>query len=239
LSCKDVCKKAAAALLLVSLSLNSVGALAVDEVRLRDGTRVTVRLAEPLSSATAKEGEVVTFEVLEDVVVDGEVIIRAGSPARGAIVEAAKKRRMGRAGKLSYGLTETTSVDRQVVRLRAMQDRQGDSNVTSTAVTTAAVAVFVPVAAPLVLLRKGKDINVPQGTRVDAFVDGEHTIRLAKPAPASAVASGAVTGPQMTNADVLGLVHAGFGEELIVARVRGASPGFDLSTSSLIELKRA
>ena len=154
--------------------------------RLPDGTRIAVRTMEALSSATLKDGDPVTFTVVEDVVVDGEVVIRQGTPVRGAIVDAQAKRRMGRAGRLQYTVNETKAVDRSPIRLRALQARKGDSNVTSTAVTTAAVGVFVPVAAPFFLLRKGHDIVVPEGTRVDTFVDGDHLVTTeieAAPAP--------------------------------------------------------
>jgi hypothetical protein len=70
--------------------------------RLPDGTRIAVRTMEQLSSATLKDGSQVTFAVVEDVVVDGEVVIRQGTPVRGTIVDAQAKRRMGRAGKLQY-----------------------------------------------------------------------------------------------------------------------------------------
>src|SRR3954452_6205831 len=150
------------------------------ERRIPDGTRIPVRVMQQLSSASVKSNDQVTFSVVEDVVVDGDVVIKQGTPVRGVIVDAAEKRRMGRAGRLSYAVNETKAVDRTVIRLRAVQQGKGDSNVTSTAVTTTAVAVFVPVAAPLFLLRKGGDIVVPEGTRVDAFVDGDHTIRTAE-----------------------------------------------------------
>ena len=94
-------------------------------------------------------------KIAEDVVVDDQVVIKQGTPVKGVVVESAAKRRMGRAGNLSYTLTETRTVDRQVVRLRAGQQKKGDSHVTGVAVTTTAVGVFVPVAAPFFLLRKG------------------------------------------------------------------------------------
>ena len=231
-------KVAAAAIVLVFSGGPQLIAQVLGPIKLPDGTRVAVRLAEQLSSATAKAGDPVIFEVVEDVLVDGQVVLKQGTTARGSIVEAAPKRRMGRAGRLSYVLTETKSVDGQTVRLRATKDEKGDSNVTATAVTTTAVAVFVPVAAPFFLLRKGKDITIAQGTRVEGFVDGEHTIQpTTTEQPAASTLP--VTGATMTNADVLGLLQAGFGEDLIIAKVRVATPAFSLETSDLIELKKA
>jgi len=89
--------------------------------RIPDGTRIAVRTMEQLSSATLKDGSPVTFAVVEDVVVDGEVVIKQGTPVRGTIVDAEAKRRMGRAGKLQYTVNETKAVDRSAIRLRALR----------------------------------------------------------------------------------------------------------------------
>ena len=212
------------------------------ERRIPDGTRIPVRVMQQLSSASVKSNDQVTFSVVEDVVVDGDVVIKQGTPVRGVIVDAAEKRRMGRAGRLSYAVNETKAVDRTVIRLRAVQAGKGDSNVTSTAVTTTAVAVFVPVAAPLFLLRKGGDIVVPEGTRVDAFVDGDHTIRTAEDGTAvvTPIATRASGGPvTMTNADVLALHQAGFGDDVILAKIGRGTAAFNLEARELVALKKA
>jgi hypothetical protein len=211
--------------------------------QLPDGTRVPVRLMQRLSSATAKTGDTVTFVVLEDVKVGNQIVIKQGTPARGVIVEAEPKRRMGRAGKLAYSLTETMSVDRQPIRLRATQQKiSGGSSVGSTAVATGAVAVFVPVAAPFVLLRKGKDLVVDEGTRVDGFVDGEHTLAaLQGPVPPPQVPSEpkGVPGQKLTNRDVLNLHAAGFGDDLLIAKIENSPNDFSVEPADLVALKRA
>jgi len=208
--------------------------------RLPDGTKVPLRLMETISSGTAKDGDPVNFTVVEDIVADGEVIIKQGTPVRGVIVQAQSKRRLGRAGKLSYTVTETKSVDRQPIRLRATQNKSGDSHTTGVAVTTAAVAVFVPVAAPFFLLRKGKDIVVPESTRVDAFVDGEHLLAATAPQFAVTTKENAVsTGKIMTNEDVVALHAAGFGDDLIIAKIKSSPHEFKLEADELVHLKEA
>ena len=204
--------------------------------RIPDGTRIAVRTMEQLSSATLKDGSPVTFAVVEDVVVDGEVVIKQGTPVRGTIVDAEAKRRMGRAGKLQYTVNETKAVDRSAIRLRALQDRKGDSNVTSTAVTTVAVGVFVPVAAPFFLQRKGHDIVVPEGTRIDTFVDGDHVVNGASE-PAAPPLTPARTG--LTNADIIALRQAGFGDDLILARISAAPAAYNLAATEMVALKKA
>jgi len=132
---------------------------------------------EGISSATAKEGDILSFEILEDIIVDGRLLVKQGTPARGVVASAQPKRRMGRSGSITYSVTETKAVDGSIVRLRATKERAAGSSVGSTAAATAGVALLVPVAAPFVLLRKGKDMTVASGTRIDAFVEGDHSFK--------------------------------------------------------------
>jgi hypothetical protein len=219
----------------VSLFTAPLGAAQAPERRLVDGTKLSVRLMEALSSGTSETGQSITFEVLDDVLLDGQVVIKQGTPVKGVIQDAQPKRRMGRAGKLSYSVTETRTVDRQAVHLRATQQKSGGSNVTGVAVTTAAIAVFVPVAAPFALLRKGKDINIPAGTRIDVFVDGDHVLSPVEPPTiGSSVMSGS-----MTNADVIKLHTAGFADDLIIAKIIASVPNFSMEPDALVGLKKA
>ncbi len=231
-------RKAVALGVVSMLSLQFAAPAAASERRLPDGTRIAVRVMEQLSSASVKDHDPVSFAVVEDVIVDDEVVIKQGTPVRGVVVAAAAKRRMGRAGHLSYSVNETRAIDRSVIRLRAVQQKKGDSNVTSTAVTTTAVAVFVPVAAPFFLLRKGSDIVVPEGTRVDAFVDGDHIIR-SEAGGGTVIAPAAARSGKVTNADVIALHQAGFGEQVILAKIAASPAAFTVEAPDLVMLKKA
>src|SRR5512146_2707613 len=71
---------------------------------LEDGTPVRLRLTRNLTSASDKTGDTVDFEVLEDVSVNGVVVIPRGATAWATITEAQPKRRMGRGGKLDVNI---------------------------------------------------------------------------------------------------------------------------------------
>lgn len=219
-------------------SVHGTAPVLAAERRIPDGTRVAVRLMEQLSSATVKDHDPVSFTVVEDVVVDGDVVIKQGTPVRGVVVEAQEKRRMGRAGKMYYTVNETRAIDKGAIRLRAVQDRRGESNVTATAVTTGAVAVFVPVAAPFFLLRQGKDVVIPEGTRVEAFVDGEHVVVTDGDVKAAKTAA-VLRGTALSNADILALHKAGFGDDVLIAKIAASSSAFALDATDLVALKKA
>ncbi len=146
---------------------------------LMDGTAVKMRLGETISSADVKTGQQVPFEVIEDVVVQGVTVIAKGSTALATVTEAHSKKSMGRGGKLDVSVDSTRLVNGQKVQLRAVRDAQGGGHVGAmTGAMVATAIVFFP-AAPLFLFIKGKDITIPKGTEVMAFVQGDTKLDLA------------------------------------------------------------
>lgn len=160
---------------------------------LLDGTPVKLRLSQTMSSATATVGQEVPFEVVEDVQVDGVTVLPKGATAIGTVTEASPKKSMGRAGKLNISISYARLADQQKVPLRAVKNSQGGGHVG--AMTGAMIAtgiVFFP-AAPLFLFVHGKDITIPQGTEINAFVDGDMNLDLSRfTAPGAGSATAAV-----------------------------------------------
>ena len=139
---------------------------------LHDGTPVRLRISRNLSSADAKTGETVDFEVLEDVRVGDTVVIPRGSVAIGTVTRGKPKGRMGQAGKLDLAIDHVRTIVGEKVALRGTKENKGGS--TTGAMTGAIVAssiLFFP-AAPFFLFMKGKDTKIPKGTEVTAYVSG-------------------------------------------------------------------
>lgn len=154
---------------------------------LQDGTPVRLVLEETLSSKDARVGQEVVFNVIDDVIVNGHLLIAHGALAKGTVTEAQAKRRMGKAGKLNVNIDYALMTDGSRAALRAVKDAKGDGR--GAAVTTGVVAtaiVFFP-AAPLFLLMHGKDISIPKGTEITAFVNGNLRFDPAKFAKTTAV----------------------------------------------------
>src|SRR5262249_49184084 len=121
----------------------------------------------------AQVGEIVDFEVLDDVTVDDHVVIKRGSFALSTVTEAQPKRRMGRGGKLNVNIDAVRLVSGEKVALRAVKESEGGGH--EGALTGAIIGpdiVFFP-AAPLFLLMHGKDITIPKGTEITAYINGE------------------------------------------------------------------
>lgn len=153
---------------------------------LQDGTPVRLVLEETLSSKDARVGQEVVFNVIDDVIVNGHLLIAHGALAKGTVTEAQPKRRMGKAGKLNVNIDYALMTNGDRAALRAVKDAKGDGR--GAAVTTGVVAtaiVFFP-AAPLFLLMHGKDITIPKGTEITSFINGNLRFDPAKFAEATA-----------------------------------------------------
>jgi hypothetical protein len=144
------------------------------EMVLRDGTPVRLRLARSLSSAHAKAGDEIDFDVMDDITIAGKTIMPRFTKAMGVITEAEHKKWAARGGKLNFALQYVRMEDGTKVALRATSDNKGGGHAAAmTAGMVATVALSAGLAAPLFLFIHGKDALVPQGTELTAYVDGD------------------------------------------------------------------
>ena len=145
-------------------------------ILLEDGTPVHLVLSQNLSSADAVTGETVEFEVVDDVTVNGLVVIPHGATAWATITDAEHKKRMGRAGKLDLNVDKVRLADGEKAMLRAVKDVKGGGHTGAMVGAMVATSLVIWPAAPLFLLMHGKDVTIPKGTNINAFVQGDMTL---------------------------------------------------------------
>lgn len=149
-------------------------------ITLEDQTPIKLRLSRNMSSADAKTGETVDFEVIEDVKVGDIIVVQRGATALATVTNAKPKGRMGKGGKLDIVLDSVRLVSGEKAALRATkQTKGGGSTGAMTGGIVASSILFFP-AAPFFLLMKGKDIAIPKGTEVTAYVNGAVTLDARK-----------------------------------------------------------
>jgi hypothetical protein len=143
-----------------------------------DGTPVKLRLNEALNSGQNRTGQGVSLSVVDDVVINDQVVIEAGARATGVVTIAEAKRRMGRGGKLDFMPEKLQLSDGRMVGLRATQQGfNGKGHGVTTGIVTAGLAIAFWPAAPLALLIKGKDIDIPAGTTFTTFTDAKIIVK--------------------------------------------------------------
>jgi len=170
---------------------------------LEEGTPVRLRINRTVSSADEHAGDTVDFEVLDDISVNGTLVIPKGGLAFATVTEAQAKRRMARGGKLDVNIDYVKLVSGEKAALRAVQDVKGGGHTGGMVGGMVATSlVFFP-AAPFFLFMHGKDITIPKGTEVTAYVNGDMKLDIAKfqPAVQSTVASGSVSAKLQMESD--------------------------------------
>ncbi len=147
---------------------------------LLDGTAVKLRTSRNLSSENETTGATVDFEVLEEVKVGDVVVIQKGGVAIGTITQAQAKRRMGRAGKLDMTIDYVRLVDTEKAALRGVKETKGGGHTGAMTGAIVATSLVLWPAAPLFLLMHGKDITIPKGTEITAYINGDLPLNLHK-----------------------------------------------------------
>jgi len=147
---------------------------------LEDSIPVKLRINRTISSADCHVGDTVDFEVVQDVSVNGTLVIPKGGLAFATVTEAQAKRRMARGGKLGVNIDYVKLVSSEKAPLRAVKDLKGGGH---TGVMVGGIVatgiVFFP-AAPFFLFMHGKDITIPKGTEITAYVSGDMKLDIAK-----------------------------------------------------------
>lgn len=135
---------------------------APDEIRLRSGTPVILKLTEEVNSKTKSLNDQIFLEVARDVVIDGKVVIKHGTPAVGTVTWVEPAGMLGRPGKIQFSVDSTRTVDDQLLLLKASVTQQGKDDQTTSIVLTIICCV-------LFLLMKGKNASFPIGTEVKSY----------------------------------------------------------------------
>jgi len=154
---------------------------------LEEETPVRLRINRTVSSADARTGDTVDFEVLDDITVNGTLVIAKGGLAFATVTEAQPKRRMARGGKLDMNIDYVKLVSGEKAALRAVKDLKGGGHTGGMVGGIVATSIVFFPAAPLFLLMHGKDISIPKGTEITAYVNGDMRLDIANFQPAAPV----------------------------------------------------
>jgi hypothetical protein len=130
---------------------------------LRDASVVNLKFAAAVSSKTAHEGDPVEFVLDEDIKVADTVVVAKGTHAVAQVSVAKHAGMMGKPGELSVQLQYLIAGSNHI-HLRGTKGREGESK---TGATVALTVLFGPIG----LIKHGKDVEIPAGTPLSAYVD--------------------------------------------------------------------
>lgn len=131
--------------------------------KLTEGTEVELKFVDALSSKTANEGDPVNLALAEDLKVGDVVVAKAGAKAVGTISHAKKAGMLGKAGELNMRIEHLKAGDTRV-RLRGSKGKEGEGK-------EGTMIVLTVLFGPLGLIKKGKNVEIKEGTAIKAYVD--------------------------------------------------------------------
>ena len=129
-----------------------------------EGTIVTVKLLEDLSSKTSHVGDIVEFETTEPIIINKYVLVETGAKCSGKVTEVEKPKGMGKGGKLTFSIDYLGLPTGKNIKLTSEQKGEGKKK------QGAAVAEAV-LLTPLFLFKKGKNMKFEKGQIFKVFVD--------------------------------------------------------------------
>lgn len=145
--------------------------LQAQDIILAEGTAVSISLAKDVSSKDAQRGDKVNFTVDEDLVADGQVIIKKGTLATGSVIYAEKGGYMGKSGKLALQVESTITSDGESIPLRAALGGEGNAKT-----GTALALSFIP--GPFGILKKGDNTILKEGTKITVYTGEKRRFRI-------------------------------------------------------------
>lgn len=143
---------------------------ASEYVEIKSGTLVAVMLTEDVNSKSAIAGSEVSAIVTAPVIIDGKIVIEAGTSVLTTVTSSKSAGMVGQAGSLSIQVVSVNAVDGTLIPLTGSQHMTEDDE------TTGTVVVGV-VLCPLALLHSGDNAQINANTQIRAITLGTFKIK--------------------------------------------------------------
>lgn len=139
---------------------------------LKAGTTINFETTSVIKSGSMLAGQLIDFRVTRDVIADGNVVVPAGSIAKGQVVRSEKAKGLGKPGFIEVQIKSVTAVDGQEIFLSSNNvSNEGDDK------STAAIVLGILVCF-LFLFKKGGEAEIPVGYNFNGMVASNTTVEI-------------------------------------------------------------
>ena len=142
------------------------------KIKLEEGTVIRVKSLSEISSKTSNSGDLVDFVCAEDVIINNIIVVKERARVSATIEEAEHAKALGKQGELKISFSNVRAVDGQKIPIRAVKGTTEGKN------TVGATVALSVVLSPLFLLKKGKEIKIPAGKIMEAYVSQDIEIEI-------------------------------------------------------------
>jgi hypothetical protein len=157
------------------------GKISTGEVVIPEGTTIELELKEEVSSETAKPGQSVRLVVSRSLIIDGALVIPAGSPAEMVITDASPAGHAFKRAKLEVELKRVKAFDGSMLSIVPEADvvDDGDQETTTHLAVGASIlglALLPPLGAAAGFLIKGNQIALEEGLVIRAALKADSPV---------------------------------------------------------------
>ena len=158
------------------------GKISTDEVVIPEGTVIELQLKEQVSSETAKPGQSIRLVVSKSVIIDGALVIPAGSTAEMVVTEAAPAGHAFKRAKLEVELKRVRAFDGSLLSIIPEANLVDDTDQEATTQLSVGesilgMALLPPVGLAAGFLVKGNQIVLEEGLVIRAALKADSAVR--------------------------------------------------------------
>lgn len=164
-------KAFAALIALVATCVFAPFTSAQKKVTLKAGTPVILATVETVSSKTTVSGNTIDFKVVTDVIVDGNVVIPAGTIAKGQASNVSKASAIGKGGEITVGINNINALDGTLVPLSG-------ANISASGKNKVGLAIVCGICTLFGFLIPGSQAELPAGSQTQAVVMSNTIVTL-------------------------------------------------------------
>lgn len=141
--------------------------LDVKRVNLPAETLVKVALTKTVDSVTAQVGDEIVYRVVEDVMIDGRVVVPAGTTSVAKVTEVTAASRLGKDGRILVDFGSVLALDGTPIRLKvdARSTEKNRSLELAAGASMAGIILLGPIGAVSGYFVKGKDVQIEANTQ--------------------------------------------------------------------------
>ncbi len=131
-------------------------------------TLVKIKLTSTIDSKTARIGDVVTYQVAEDVLVDGVLVLAKGADGIGQVTKVSQAQNFGRDAKLEIDFTSIKAIDGSTITtfLGEKSKKETQSITMAAGASVAGLAILGPVGIVGGVFVKGKSAKIDEGAQL-------------------------------------------------------------------------
>ncbi len=147
-------------------------------VKVPPQTLVKIALEKELSSEKSEVGDPVPYKVLEDVQVDGVLVIAKGTRGEGRIIKVRRKGAFGRSGRLQIDFQTVAATDGTPIPLALGEKALHENEALAYAVgaSVAGLAILGPIGAVAGVFVQGEPVKIKAGTEFFVEVSEEREV---------------------------------------------------------------